>query len=330
MAGTAAASSGRRAPPSIRRLPARGGLLCCCAALLLKTGLAAAGTDCVIEAVYVDGRASAAATSVFESAAAYLPPGSCLTLYHGCNNGAWARQVADDERFASLAVEAREIPHHFFGRQNCRRRVMISVLLTSPFFWSETERRSERTLILQADSVLCRPLEAEEWSRFAYVGAPWPEGHCRIRHASRNWDGAEGLFPLKTCPQIGNGGFSLRQRRWMLDAIQACPNPWVRAEGKSEACRAQKLLEDEYFAAVLTAMGAPLPSAYDAVHFATEASRWEPSFGLSVEEANALVPVGVHKPWKWLKNETELGVLRRSCEFLDGILPPGIPAGGAR
>jgi len=104
---------------------------------------------------------------------------------------------------------------------------------------------------------------------------------------------------------IGNGGFSLRSRQWMRHAIQTCPqvhysgvefyrdtfdnplfpkpvhdnenesntvmSPVAPSKTPKYVCKVQgDINEDVYFGTVLAAIGAPLPSAYEASLLALE------------------------------------------------------------
>jgi len=88
----------------------------------------------------------------------------------------------------------------------------------------------------------------------------------------KDWcDGKSGIAPL------GNGGFSLRSRKWMRDAIEFCPSEQYSGFSKetlsSKRCIVpQGLLpnEDVYFGVVLRGMNAPFPNAFEASLFSTE------------------------------------------------------------
>ncbi len=69
-----------------------------------------------------------------------------------------------------------------------------------------------------------------------------------------------------------NGGISLRNKTWLLRAIDACPHEklsGIPVSGRSCVVR-QEAIEDEYFSIILHALGAPMPTAYEAALFAVE------------------------------------------------------------
>jgi hypothetical protein len=174
--------------------------------------------------------------------------------------------------------------------------------LLNVHFWQDEflPQDSDYVLILQDDSVVCRPVTPSE---FAYVGGVWPrvatelvpfppQGMCFAMEGmwkswtrpQRQW--AEGKdeelkqtvdlqFPL-VCSDgrgpVGNGGFSWRSRKWMIRAIETCPH--ARYSGTSldgVPCKVlDQVNEDVYFSVVLRGLGAPLPSAAEAARFAVE------------------------------------------------------------
>eukprot|EP00968_Pinguiococcus_pyrenoidosus_P020915 scaffold2607_cov254-Pinguiococcus_pyrenoidosus.AAC.5 len=104
------------------------------------------------------------------------------------------------------------------------------------------------------------------------------------------------LGPIEGCVLVGNGGFSLRNVQWMLKAIRSCPTQFAAAD--PSGCNASQLLEDQIFAVILRGLGAPLPSAATAWHFAHETPAGAPrDMG---EEERKRIPVGVHKIWAYM------------------------------
>lgn len=74
---------------------------------------------------------------------------------------------------------------------------------------------------------------------------------------------------------LGNGGFSLRSRRWMIRAIETCPHVAHSGIDLDDqpplACKVfEQVNEDFYFGTILSGIDAPLPNAYEASLFATE------------------------------------------------------------
>ena len=171
---------------------------------------------------------------------------------------------------------------------------------------------SEVILMIQTDSVLCRDFDINLWSDLAFVGAPWAPTRwygkvvCEeLRDNFRAWTkvpttvsvrrpipgGAEGLQTLieeqqaKEPPLLSlenyctqgyspgfNGGITLRNRTWLLRAIDACPHEsfsGISTSGKRCVVR-QEAIEDEYFSIILNSLGAPIPTAFEAALFGVE------------------------------------------------------------
>lgn len=145
---------------------------------------------------------------------------------------------------------------------------------------------------------------------------------------------------------VGNGGLSLRSRKWMIRAIETCPlvaYSGLEVEGKPFACKVyEKVNEDFYFGTVLRAIGAPLPTAYTASLFATEMLWPEQAWDLYgvpedlkrdlrggvvtgkpfvwIDDAKFTTPGGVHKPWWYHPNSlTRSTQMAGACPFLPYI-----------
>ena len=135
---------------------------------------------------------------------------------------------------------------------------------------------SDVVLVAQDDSVFCHHFELELWKQFAYFGALWsptfqPFGGCNgICNAWHTWTSeCDGLtndhvdehiprFCTPNCDGIqGNGGLSLRQRSWMVKALQTC-SPQTDAN------------EDLFFSSVLYGLDTPIPSNFESALFSVE------------------------------------------------------------
>jgi hypothetical protein len=163
----------------------------------------------------------------------------------------------------------------------------ISKITMNLKFWKEqfiNGTDSDMILFVQSDSVLCHYFDINLWAQFAYVGAPWGKGglwpsSCDfIRNQWRSWAPQCSLLnpdldlPL-FCTQghggaVGNGGFSLRNRTWMIRAIESCPTQYSGLESFSLTTTTP---EDVYFSVILTGMHAAMPSAFEASLFSVEA-----------------------------------------------------------
>jgi hypothetical protein len=249
---------------------------------------------------------------------------------------------------------------------------------------------SDLVLMMQDDAVLCTPLQETlvDYQNYAYVGGVWPRKASKLNpHPPQGMClGMPGLWKSWMLPQrrwerfdqgltnkavekpkqllvtefptvcenglgpVGNGGFSLRSRSWMIQAITACPHVKLSGMDTSAAeALACKVLddvnEDLYFSVILRGLRAPLPSAVEAALFSVE-MMWpedamlvygapsgkadlltnptKPRRQISNQNGRVLtVPVGLHKPF-WY-HPTELlrsESMRQSCPFLPYIFTP--------
>ena len=108
---------------------------------------------------------------------------------------------------------------------------------------------SDFILTIQKDVILCTILDVYAWREYSYVGAPWPAlptwWSCTQLIANWNYWHSMTTITTKTIRDgrhipsyptqqdfsnnpnigpIGNGGFSLRSRYWIQQAIQYCPD----------------------------------------------------------------------------------------------------------
>jgi hypothetical protein len=245
---------------------------------------------------------------------------------------------------------------------------------------------SDLVLMMQDDAVLCTSLHDNlaDYKQYAYVGGVWPpkasklhpdppEGMC-ISMAGlwkswtlpqRRWEMfqkgmtnkpatepdelLETQFPA-VCADgkgpVGNGGFSLRSREWMVKAITTCPQvkfSGVDTTGANTAlaCRVlDSVDEDLYFSVVLRGLHAPMPSAVEAALFSVEMMWPEDAMDMygappgkedilskssrpriSDNNGRALtIPVGMHKPFWYHSNELlRSKEMHQACPFLPYI-----------
>lgn len=192
--------------------------------------------------------------------------------------------------------------HSFYQLKSCENFFSPSYAWQNWHYWGPREfleQDSDLVLTVQADAVLCRPLDVRLWQDAAWVGAPWPAkkgdspwhlcssmpSQWKAYHkAKQDQTNLSTIPPYPSPDQLcsdnmvgpqGNGGLSLRQRSWLRRAIEYCPTV---AAGIDDAMRQQApcdahstVAEDLYFVTILRGLGAPLPSAYDAALFAWEA-----------------------------------------------------------
>ena len=233
-------------------------------------------------------------------------------------------------------------------------------------FWLDefNDVDSDILLTMQSDTVLCRYFDFKLWKHFAYVGAPWPPntpllGSCdnmrRIWHDkfAMHCNGFEKHQADESISKIctanhgglqGNGGLSIRNRHWMVEAKQRCPF--------------QDGNEDVYFSVILNALNATMPTAFEAALFSVEhifpEQTFEHFFSYEKEEMNKIIvklwgddglstyermqrqdtyyenltkienlpllhtiPVGFHQAWKFSPQEIFSGPqIQAECKFM--------------
>lgn len=165
-------------------------------------------------------------------------------------------------------------------------------------YWGDDEFTngvdSDMIMTIQDDTVLCHDFDIKRWDDVAYVGAPWPNVHKSVRKPSQcdylstlwnKWNKNETNNATVTniCQfdkgigAFGNGGLSLRNRKWMKKAILACPH--FKYSGlsseyiKASNCSINTISfvpEDVYYATILRGINAPLPTSFEASLFSTE------------------------------------------------------------
>mmetsp|Transcript_35656 Transcript_35656/g.54032 ORF Transcript_35656/g.54032 Transcript_35656/m.54032 type:complete len:319 (+) Transcript_35656:921-1877(+) len=153
---------------------------------------------------------------------------------------------------------------------------------------------------------------------------------------------------------VGNGGLSLRSRKWMVEAITNCPHTLYSGMNTSDMINLACLVhnaenEDVYFSIVLAGLQAPLPMAFEAALFSAEMlfpeevtsfygelstedkeryvqQRWgEDGVSLfkQMQGNDYTVPIGMHKPW-WYHSDEVLQTtdMLHHCKFLKYMYRP--------
>jgi len=243
---------------------------------------------------------------------------------------------------------------------------------------------SDLVLTLQNDAVLCHTLNPDNWRDVAYVGGVWPplpnthnnrvpkEGTClHLPMLWEDWhknkDVKRKPFPLSDwcrpdsgMAPIGNGGLTLRSRRWLQEVIRYCPHDvysGLKRSFPNNGCVTGTGPEDLYFATILAGIRAPMPTAFEASLFSAEMimsekvleyyysnssaiaseeelervvlKRWgqdEVHDGLALfrrmrAEGNT-IPIGFHKPFLYFSIEDlSTDQMKRECKFLWNTIP---------
>mmetsp|Transcript_24637 Transcript_24637/g.40434 ORF Transcript_24637/g.40434 Transcript_24637/m.40434 type:complete len:445 (-) Transcript_24637:101-1435(-) len=126
-------------------------------------------------------------------------------------------------------------------------------LAMTPNYWLPL-RSYDRVLNFERDSVMCGPRKNNsivDFLKYDYVGAPW----VAIKGSN-----------TFNAVSVGNGGFSLRNPKWMIHCAQLLLI--------GEAHQFFSTSEDVFFANCLAKFGAHLPSPSEAGHFALERWGW--------------------------------------------------------
>jgi hypothetical protein len=265
-----------------------------------------------------------------------------------------------------------------YGLHHCDNFENGNSIFMNIHFWTDEFIEGldgETVLIVQDDSVLCRHFDIDSWRHFAYVGAPWPPWVITCESARETWqkwaprcNGVTEHQLNESMSQFctkryggfqGNGGLSLRNRSWMIEAIQRCPTHYSGLD-KYESFHYRN--EDLYFAQILTGLNAHMPSAFEASLFSVESlfpeqtaeyvnleesevvdtierlwntgngfllyqrmhqheSYFENSLAIEIVPQLHTIPLGFHKPWLYHSNIILQGAqVREECKFLKFVL----------
>ncbi len=270
-----------------------------------------------------------------------------------------------------------------YGLQHCDSFGRGNHVFMSVRFWLDEfvdHLDSDTILTFQDDAVLCRSLDVDAWRHFAHVGAPWVPawtldarvggaGCDSMRRLWKAWvPKCNGLTEYQAQDSMsrfcapgyygglqGNGGLSLRNRNWMIEAIRRCPSEYSGLETFEEF----GVSEDVYFSTILNGLNATMPTAFEASLFsvenlfpeqtlenammrideilATVQRLWGNETGMLVyermhrrdsypESSSELhtIPVGFHKPW-WtvVPNVSDDVQIQKECKMLKFIVQEG-------
>ena len=181
-------------------------------------------------------------------------------------------------------------------------------LLCTPSFWKHFT--AERVLVFQADSLMLRPLRADDsFEPYGYLGAPWRQNHEQS-YAIPAFDEARQLIgayqtSIQFCSGIpesiqhnyGNGGFSWRCPRLM----ETICREHIRAAGEPE---------DLFFSRHLGAHSSAIADQATASRFAVE-TIFHPD------------PLGCHNGWAYLSDAEVSHLLHRHLYTVAGLCQKG-------
>ena len=264
-----------------------------------------------------------------------------------------------------------------YGLEECDNFGNGNTIFVNIHFWNDEFIEgidSDIILTVQSDSVLCRHFEIDLWKHFAYVGAPWPSWVGTCDSFCSAWqNGAPSCNDLTDyqlnesvshyCTEgdsgiQGNGGLSIRNRSWMIEAIQRCPSSYSGMENHASF---HFINEDMYFSTILNGLNATMASGFEASLFAVETLFPEQTDGyLNLEQSQVVetidrlwgnatgnllydkmhqvdsyfensstvesvpelrtIPLGFHKPWLYHAKDILQGAqVQKECKFLKFI-----------
>jgi len=204
-------------------------------------------------AVILEPRKHRALTFVVRNILENLNSDWTVLIYHGTGNEEWLKGKLSGE----LSGFAERIAIRNLGVENLPTSRSYSEILMSRKFTEEIP--GEIFLVFQTDSMINSKFKdtLAKFMKYDYVGAPWPWQHL----------------------QVGNGGFSLRRKRAMLEIIDKAPKYW----GENE---------DQFFSVGCQAFRPYKPSAEESREF-------------SVEQIFHAESFGIHKAWVHMPDRVE-------------------------
>ena len=213
-------------------------------------------------AVIVEPRKHKALTYVVKNILVNLNSDWTVKIYHGTGNEEWLKEKLSGD----LSGVADRIAIHNLGVENLQSARAYSGIVASRKFTESIP--GEIFLIFQTDSMINSTFVhfLEKFMKYDYVGAPWPWTHLHV----------------------GNGGFSLRRKKTMLDIIDKA-GPYTGP------------YEDHFFSAGCKEVRPYKPS-------------FEESKQFSVEQVFHAESFGIHKAWIHMPDRME-----ELCAAFEGL-----------
>lgn len=213
--------------------------------------------------VFIESRKSQRSLFVLSNVLSNMPLNWSLQIFHSNDN-----KDHFTKSFLNPCIKSGRVILTNLGNLDAiNTQVGISALLLSKGFWQLC--MSEKILLVQTDSVICSKSSRSirDFLKYDYIGAPWTWKAYLLSYSL-----LQHIFhPRK---YGGNGGFSLRTKSKMIEAIDTFPSSWYGIN------------EDVWFWNHLQYMpNVTLPSYDVAVTFSSESQYVTDSFGLHNAEA---------------------------------------------
>jgi hypothetical protein len=220
-------------------------------------------------AVLVEFRSTPLLVTVVLNILHNIPADWPIQIFHGKNNSNFLQNST-----LSIHIKTNRIILHQLDTMIGSPGEYTNSLLTNILFWHLV--KGEKVLFFQLDSMFCSNSshKIKDFLKYDYIGAPW---HSRFKLPASG----------------GNGGFSLRSRRKLIELLS------LRSYDRSYA-------EDTWFSKYLYLVNADIAPVNIAMTF-------------SVETIFYARPMAIHKPI--YLNSDELKALCKSCPELR-MIPP--------
>jgi len=278
------------------------------------------------------------------------------------------------------------LDHLKYNLKSCQNFYNPSFAWMHHRYWRDEfiAQDSDMVLSIQNDSVLCHKFNPNLWRDMAFVGAVWPPranmhnnpepkiGCCRFFETKWNewnkWSVHDDIqpYPDDLCTfdngiaPLGNGGLTIRSRKWLIKAIEYCPHPTYSGFDKAYLHNTKCMVpqpaipaEDVYFGLILKGLRAPLPTGFESALFSVEmifaekvleyystpsnraegeqelenmvVKRWgadQLELFRNMRKEGQTIPIGFHKPY-WYHDRSLLLSQRmhERCQFLANIIP---------
>jgi hypothetical protein len=249
-------------------------------------------------AVLVETRYTDALVFVINEANSYLP-----------KNG-WDIVVITNKNIVKKLKDTSTPLHHQKERKIIYKSILNDTLDRNGYnslmkkrdLYDNTLKEYDWLIFFQTDTTFCRPFKLFEWkslSKFGYIGSTWDNA---LVSPSKGFSCAtlrDHSLP-RAFIHVGNGGFSLRNRKQMIDII----DKWHRISGHLP------YNEDVWFAC-----GAYYNDILADVTTANEFSIESIPFNGQTMDR----PFGVHKPWKYQPNKNLIQLIK-ACPPLKGLM----------